>query len=255
MRASEDGSDTGGLATTPAETDAPIPLTPAHTIGREVDRRRPIVPQIYDALRDAIVGVALRPGQVISETEMAASFGVSRTPIREALIRLADEGLIDIYPQAGTFVSRIDLAAVREAQFVRQTLETAVAIQAASIGVGVTAFEPILERQERAIRNGDFAEVLRLRRGAPPKGVRVGRPRGNVAPGVVPVKSHLDRVRQLERPSEETLLRCSASTVRSPPRSDPATPLAWWRWSENNSTVILTVAPDVAARHPDLFRG
>ncbi len=116
--------------------DLPNLLAPGARLGPEVDRRRPIVPQVHDALRDAIVRVAILPGQAISETEMAASFGVSRTPIREALIRLADEGLIDIYPQAGTFVSRIDLAAVREAQFVRQTLETAVGIEAAEAAVG-----------------------------------------------------------------------------------------------------------------------
>ncbi len=254
MRANEDGSDTGGLATTPAETDAPILLTPAHTIGREVDRRRPIVPQIYDALRDAIVGVALRPGQVISETEMAASFGVSRTPIREALIRLADEGLIDIYPQAGTFVSRIDLAAVREAQFVRQTLETAVAIQAASIGVGVTAFEPILERQERAIRDGDFAEFFASDEELHRKVFELAG-HGATWRLVQSAKSHLDRVRQLERPSEETLLemlgqhRAIAAAIGS---GDTARVVEVVR---EHSTVILTVAPDVAARHPDLFRG
>src|SRR3954452_5329577 len=141
-------------------TSSPVVVRETGGIGPEVDRRRPIVPQIYDALRDAIVRVAVRPGQAISETEMAASFGVSRTPIREALIRLADDGLVDIYPQAGTFVSRIDLAAVREAQFVRQTLETAVAIQAASTSSGVAVFERILQRQEQAIRDGDFGEFF-----------------------------------------------------------------------------------------------
>ena len=254
MRATEDGSDTGGLATTPAETDAPILLTAAHTIGREVDRRRPIVPQIYDALRDAIVRVALRPGQVISETEMAASFGVSRTPIREALIRLADEGLIDIYPQAGTFVSRIDLAAVREAQFVRQTLETAVAIQAASIGAGATAFDSILERQERAIHDGDFAEFFASDEELHRKVFELAG-HGATWRLVQSAKSHLDRVRQLEQPSKEMLLemlrqhRAIAAAIGS---GDSTRVVEVVR---EHSTVILTVAPDVAARHPDLFRG
>ena len=126
--------------------------------------------------------VAVLPGQAISETEMAAGFGVSRTPIREALIRLADEGLIDIYPQAGTFVSRIDLAAVREAQFVRQTLETAVAIQAASTAAGVTVFEPILERQERAIRDNDFPEFFASDEDLHRTVFELGGPRANMAP-------------------------------------------------------------------------
>ncbi len=235
-------------------SDPPNVVAPSANVGREVDRRRPIVPQIYDALRDAIVRVVLRPGQVISEAEMAMSFGVSRTPIREALIRLADEGLIDIYPQAGTFVSRIDLAAVREAQFVRETLETAVALQAASIGVAVTAFESILERQERAIRVGDFAEFFAsdedLHR-------TVFEMAGHGATWrlVQAAKSHLDRVRQLERPSEETLLqmlgqhRAIADAIRSGDASGVVEAV------HEHSTVILRIAPEVAARHPDLFRG
>ena len=241
-------------APTASAPDPAVATAPARGIGREVDRRRPIVPQIYDALRDAIVRVALRPGQAISETELAASFGVSRTPIREALIRLADEGLMDIYPQAGTFVSRIDLAAVREAQFVRQTLETAVAIRAASTGSGPGAFEPILERQERAIRDGDFAEFFASDEDLHRKVFELGG-HGATWRLVQSAKSHLDRVRQLERPSEATLLemlrqhRAIATAIRSGDAGEVADVV------REHAAVILTVAPDVASRHPDLFRG
>jgi DNA-binding GntR family transcriptional regulator len=253
MRETE-GPATGGPATSSTETVEPTLLTPTHTFGHEVDRRRPIVPQIYGALRDAIVRVALRPGQVISETEMAASFGVSRTPIREALIRLADEGLIDIYPQAGTFVSLIDLAAVREAQFVRQTLETAVAIRAASIGVGVTAFEPILERQERAIRNGDFAAFFASDEELHRKVFELAG-HGATWRLVQAAKSHLDRVRQLERPSEETLLEMLRQHRAISTSIGSGDVIRVAEVVREHSTVILAVAPDVAGRHPDLFRG
>lgn len=246
MRATEPGGGSAG--------EIPNLLAPGGRIGLEVDRRLPIVPQIYDALRNAIISVAVLPGQAISETEMAASFGVSRTPIREALIRLADEGLIDIYPQAGTFVSRIDLAAVREAQFVRQTLETAVAIQAASTSAGVTVFEPILERQERAIRDGDFGEFFASDEDLHRKVFEVAG-HGATWRLVQAAKSHLDRVRQLERPAEATLLEMlrqhraiAAAIVAGDP--DAAAEVV-----REHATVILAVAPDVAARHPDLFRG
>jgi len=212
------------------------------------------VPQIYEALRDAIVRVAVLPGQAISETEMATSYGVSRTPIREALIRLADEGLIDIYPQAGTFVSRIDLAAVREAQFVRLTLETAVARQVATMAVDVTDFEPILERQERAIRDEDFPEFFASDEDLHRKVFELG---GHAATWrlVQSAKSHLDRVRQLERPSEATLLemlrqhRALAAAITA---GDVG---AVTEVVREHASVILSLAPDVAARHPDLFRG
>jgi DNA-binding GntR family transcriptional regulator len=228
-------------------------------IGPEVDRRRPIVPQIYDALRDAIVRVAVRPGQAISETEMAASFGVSRTPVREALIRLADEGLIDIYPQAGTFVSRIDLAAVREAQFVRQALETAVAIEAASSASSASsasagaAFEPILERQERAIRDKDFPAFFASDEDLHRTVFELGG-HGATWRLVQAAKSHLDRVRQLEEPPAKTLRemlgqhRAIAGAIRD---GDVAAAVDAVR---EHSTVILSIAPAIAARHPELFR-
>jgi DNA-binding GntR family transcriptional regulator len=255
MHTGDPGARTGAQATsTDADTDRPKLVTPSAGIRRDVDRRRAIVPQIYEALREAIVRVTLLPGQAISETEMAASFGVSRTPIREALIRLADEGLIDIYPQAGTFVSRIDLAAVHEAQFVRQTLETAVAIQAASSGLGVTAFEPILERQERAIRDGDFAEFFASDEDLHRKVFELAG-HGPTWRLVQSAKSHLDRVRQVARPSEATLLemlrqhRAIATAIRSGDAAGAAESV------REHSTVILNVVPDVAARHPELFRG
>lgn len=229
-------------------------LAPGARIGREVDRRRPIVPQIYEALRDAIVRVALLPGQAISETELATTFGVSRTPIREALIRLADEGLIDIYPQAGTFISRIDLAAVREAQFVRQTLETAVALKAVAASAGGTAFERVLERQARAIGDGDFGRFFAADEDFHRQVFELAG-HGATWRLVQAAKSHLDRVRQLERPAEVTLLemlrqhRAIAAAITA---GDADAVIEVVR---EHASVILAVAPDVATRHPDLFRG
>src|ERR671936_1621606 len=87
--------------------------------------------QVYAALRDAIVRAELEPGRRLSENELASWLGVSRTPIREALVRLRDERLVEIVPQLGTFVSRISPQAVADAQFVREALECA-AVRAAA---------------------------------------------------------------------------------------------------------------------------
>jgi DNA-binding GntR family transcriptional regulator len=65
------------------------------------------------------------PGTPLVERLLAARFGVSRTPLREALIRLAEEGLVEIFPQSGTFVGRIPIAALPEAMVIRQALESA----------------------------------------------------------------------------------------------------------------------------------
>ena len=75
--------------------------------------------------QEAIVALEFKPGQPLSEKELSIVYGVSRTPVREALIQLADDGLVDIYPQAGTRVSRISVHGVMEAQFIREALECA----------------------------------------------------------------------------------------------------------------------------------
>jgi DNA-binding GntR family transcriptional regulator len=81
--------------------------------------------QVYATLRSEIVANMLEPGQRLSENELAARFGVSRTPVREALGRLRDDQLVEIVPQLGTFVSLVNRTAVGDAQFVREALECA----------------------------------------------------------------------------------------------------------------------------------
>ncbi|WP_247886897.1 GntR family transcriptional regulator [Azospirillum sp. SYSU D00513] len=80
---------------------------------------------IHRELRAEIVSLARKPGEPISEKQIAEAFGVSRTPVREAVLRLADEGLIEIFPQSGTFVARIPLASLPEDIAIRRALEEA----------------------------------------------------------------------------------------------------------------------------------
>lgn len=81
--------------------------------------------RVYTALRDALVAGTLEPGRRLSENELAEWLGVSRTPVREALVRLRDDRLVEIVPQFGTFVSKISIGSVADAQFVREALECA----------------------------------------------------------------------------------------------------------------------------------
>src|ERR671930_1714505 len=81
--------------------------------------------QVYATLRDAIIRAELPPGRKLSENELATWLGVSRTPVREALVRLRDERLVAIVPQLGTFVTLISTEAVADAAFVREALECA----------------------------------------------------------------------------------------------------------------------------------
>lgn len=92
----------------------------------QIDRKRPVVDQVYDALKEAIITTRLLPGAAISENNICESFGVSRTPVRSALGRLSEEGLIDVFPQRGSFVSKISIKGITDDQFVRRTLEVAI---------------------------------------------------------------------------------------------------------------------------------
>ena len=80
---------------------------------------------VYETLRRKVLTLDLPPGTALSENELAAALGVSRTPVRESLILLADEGLVQVFPQVGTFVSRVDPDRVRDAQFLREAVELA----------------------------------------------------------------------------------------------------------------------------------
>ena len=81
------------------------------------------VQQVYDHLRHQIINLKLPPGTPIAKSKIAADFGLSQTPVREALLRLADEGLVDIFPQSGTMVSLIDVQHAREVHFLRLAVE------------------------------------------------------------------------------------------------------------------------------------
>src|SRR5688572_31472790 len=81
--------------------------------------------QAYAALRAAIVSAELAPGRKLSENELAARLGVSRTPIREALVRLRDERLVEFVPQHDTFVTCNSTLSVTDAQCKRESLEYA----------------------------------------------------------------------------------------------------------------------------------
>ncbi len=104
---------------------------------------------IYRDLQRQIVTMALRPGTVLGEQMLADRYGVSRTPVREAIIRLSEERLVDVRPQQGTFVSRLDIALIPEAVVIRQALEGATARRAAEIATpaDVSILDDILAEQ------------------------------------------------------------------------------------------------------------
>lgn len=111
--------------------------------------------RVYGDLKARILRLDLAPGAPLSETEMSLEYGVSRTPIREALIRLGDEGLVDVQPKSGTNVSRIPLQLLPEAIVVRRALEEVTARHAAQNATGSW----VLTLQSRLARQRELAET------------------------------------------------------------------------------------------------
>src|SRR6201996_5588145 len=112
---------------------------------------------IYADLRAQLLSLERRPGEAVSEAEIALAYGVSRTPVREAILKLSDEGLLEIFPQSGIIVSRIPVAALPEAILIRKALEETTARRAAERATPsqVLALRAILERQREAEAAGD----------------------------------------------------------------------------------------------------
>lgn len=102
-----------------------ITLTGLDGIDFVVNHRQSVTEQVHGALREAIVYVRLAPGSPISENSICRQFSVSRTPVRAALQRLAEEGLVEVFPQRGSFVAPIKLSELQDSHFVRRSLEVA----------------------------------------------------------------------------------------------------------------------------------
>lgn len=117
--------------TRPSETASEGILLPVDLVGRFAPTL-PKTAQVYDLIRRAIVTLALPPGSVINEKAICEQLGISRTPLREALLQLSAENLVSVVPHMGTYVSRIDLRSVFDGQLVRDALEMKVVRLAAA---------------------------------------------------------------------------------------------------------------------------
>src|SRR5262249_22030726 len=120
--------------------------------------------RVQDAIRDAIVALAFTPGEFIHKEAICKRLGVSRFPVSEALGRLADEGFVEVLPQRGTRVSRIDIPSCRQAMFIRRALEgeaTWIVAQHADDHL-IARLEESLADQKEAMERADglrFAEL------------------------------------------------------------------------------------------------
>jgi DNA-binding GntR family transcriptional regulator len=127
-------------------------------------KNQPIHQWVYQVLRSNIIELRLRPAQQISENEISDFLGISRTPVREAFIRLAEDGLLKITPQKKTIVSLIDLDQAEEARFIRRAMEKAViAVVCGKLGADARAdLEANIREQEEYFRTNAFDRMLHV---------------------------------------------------------------------------------------------
>jgi GntR family transcriptional regulator, rspAB operon transcriptional repressor len=217
-------------------------------------RRGPARARVYASLRDAIVSASLEPGRQLSENELAAWLGVSRTPIREALQRLGEERLVAVVPQLGTFVTRISTTAVGDAQFVREALECA-AIREAAVrarDADVAALEAIVASQDETRAAADFDRFYVLddalhRALCDLSGHGIAWSLSQRASG------HLNRVRHLSLPIpsylgemiEEHRAVVAAVSAHDPDAAEQAL--------RHHLGMVLSSLPAIRAQHPEYF--
>ncbi|MES2666020.1 MAG: GntR family transcriptional regulator [Pseudomonadota bacterium] len=111
--------------------------------------------RVYQTLRHAILSLGYRPGEILRKPEICAALGVSRSPVADAVARLAGEGLVDVIPQAGTFVARFSMEEIREGAFLREAIELA-AIE--RVAAGITPDQLTLLRRNLTVQAALLAD-------------------------------------------------------------------------------------------------
>ncbi|WP_174802840.1 GntR family transcriptional regulator [Martelella limonii] len=129
-----------------------------------LNRSLPLRDQIYQMIRTMIVGGKLKPGEPINEIAIAEALGVSRTPVREAVKRISDEGMVKILAQTGTYVAPISRKDLEEAYVIRRALEMESARHAAANFTPATAelLEDNIAAHRLAISRGRYANAIQL---------------------------------------------------------------------------------------------
>lgn len=129
-----------------------------------VERPQLLTDLAYDRLREGIVAGELKLGEQVSEAQLAQRMGISKTPVREALVRLKMEGLVDIQPQRGTFVFKLTPEQVGQLCRYRAMIETAALQEAATTNRDalLTGMRRLVAEMKAAEKAGDLQRLSRI---------------------------------------------------------------------------------------------
>lgn len=217
----------------------------------DIDGAAAIAPQLYRRLRDRIVRTELLPGELISETEIARAYNVSRQPVREAFIKLAEAGLVQIRPQRGTMITRISTEAVMDARFVREAIEADVVklvVERCNPSIAAELQNQIAQQKKVVDDAAAFVKLDELfhRTLADMAG------KSYAWRVIEEVKAQMDRVRYLsvEKLHVRLLIAQHEAIVAGIVAADAATAEAAMR---THLREILKSLPEVARARPELF--
>jgi DNA-binding GntR family transcriptional regulator len=220
----------------------------------QLDRLRQAAPQLYDRLRTLIITLALPPGTALSRSELAARFGVSQTPVRDALMRLQEEGLVEIFPQAATLVSKIDLGKARRAHFLRRSIEAEMMLELAAKPdpALVQTLRDILEQQRVLAGEEDFEGFAEADQ-AFHRTLYEAAGLTELWQLVRARSGHIDRLRRLHLPAGGKAQRVLADHARIVDAIAAGDALEAQRQLRGHLSGTLAQADEIRARHPDYF--
>ena len=221
----------------------------------KLDRTRQSAPQVFEVLRELIVSVQLEPGTVLQRAELADHFGISQTPIRDALLRLGEEQLVDIFPQHATVVSRIDLTAALQAHFLRLSIELEIltalcVLPEAEHGALMQRLNAGLAEQEAALNPLDIAK-LALADQAFHEALYAAAKVGPLSALVRKQSGHVDRLRRLNLPvagKPQAIVRDHRAIVEAIARKDAQ---AAQNALRQHLAGTLSFVDDIRQRFPD----
>jgi DNA-binding GntR family transcriptional regulator len=219
-----------------------------------LDRSRQAAPQIFETLRDRILTLALKPNTVLSRAELQSEFGISQTPVRDALMKLEQEGLVEVYPQHATVVARIDIDAARQAHFLRVAIELEAVrrVSQKPEAAFIARLRAAIEEQRKMTSRGDYPgfvaadhamhQLFCQEAGVPDLWQIIRRQCG-----------HIDRLRLLNLPLPgkiEAVIRDHEAIIDAIEKRNPDGAAAALR---KHLSGTLSIIDQIRERHPDYF--
>lgn len=210
---------------------------------------------VFEQLRDMILAITLPPGTALSRSALQKQFRLSSTPIRDALMRLEEVGLVDVFPQSGTIVSLIDVPLARQAQFLRLSIELEAIRKLAlsSDAEVIVQLRKAIAEQRSSAKSGDlerfneadlaFHRTLYVAAGVADLWALVRRQ-----------SVHIDRIRRLHLPvsgKAGQIVRDHSAIVKAIADGDPDRAQAELR---NHLSQSLAFTKELRARFPGYFK-